>query len=89
MDQFFPYQPIYVDGAVISKYLDRENFALFSPLAKRLFTKPPRVIFRKRSNLENLQVKPKFSEKQIKITNLFQPKCSDKRCATCKIHQNS
>lgn len=56
-----------------------------SPLTQRVFTKPPRVMFRKVQNLENLLVKPKCYENQITIIiNLVQPKCSDKRCAHAK-----
>lgn len=54
---------------------------------KNLFTKPPKIIFSKQPNLQNILSRPKLNYKEP-ITSQCKP-CNTSRCGTCKILQPS
>ncbi len=59
-----------------------------SPITKDLFSKPPRVVFRKNTNLKDMLVRPKLPSSENVNSNSKRKgcqSCNDKRCATCKI----
>lgn len=55
---------------------------------KKLFSKPPRTIFRKPPNLKNILSHPKLEQPKILDPSKCYP-CKKPRCGTCKILQDS
>ncbi len=57
-----------------------------SPLTEKLFSRPPRVIFKRPPNLKDILVKPKFHsiKDKPKNSNCCKP-CNKPRCGICQI----
>ena len=64
-----------------------------SPLTSNLFSRPPRLVYRKPPNLRNKLVRPKFNPENFNSEPTSAPRgshpCNTPRCRSCAIHKPS